>query len=156
MVFTGYSSILDDHCFDLASKLFDSQWLQMGGYMPSWPSICKTHPLLWLSMPNSVLTDLVVFPFFPLSYPINIWQPHCPYASLSFHIMPHALHTSFTSVQCMAMFFFSSLPLCPRHAVASCFSSLPFHGHAWCMLRLDRVGTGVDSTDREIALRVVL
>ena len=50
----------------------------------------------------------------------------------SFHIMPHALLTSFISVQCMAMFS-SSLPFCHRRAVASCFTSFLFHGYAWCM-----------------------
>ena len=53
----------------------------------------------------------------------------------SFHFtpMPHALLTLFTSVQCMAMFFFTSLPFCHRHAVALWFTSFPFHGYAWCM-----------------------
>ena len=47
--------------------------------------------------------------------------------------MPHALLTLFISVQCMAMFFFSSFPFCHRHAVALCSSLFPFHGYAWCM-----------------------
>ena len=47
--------------------------------------------------------------------------------------MPHALLTSFTSMQCMAMFFFSSVPFCHCCVVASCFTSFPFHGYAWCM-----------------------
>ena len=38
--------------------------------------------------------------------------------------MPHALLTSFISMQCMAMFFFSSLPFCHRRAVVSCLSSI--------------------------------
>ena len=53
----------------------------------------------------------------------------------SFHFtpMPHALLTLVISVQCMAMYFFPSLPFCHRHAVVSCFTSFPFHGYAWCM-----------------------
>ena len=94
----------------------------------------KQSRLLQLNMPNSVLTDLVVSFFSFLSYQINLWQPRCPYASLSFHIMPHALLTLFISAQCMAMFFSSFLPFCHRRAVASCSTSFPFHGRAWCTL----------------------
>ena len=47
--------------------------------------------------------------------------------------MPHTPLTSFISMQCMAMFFFSSLPFCHRCAVALCFTLFPFHGYAWCM-----------------------
>ena len=85
------------------------------------------HCLLRLGTPNSNLMDLVVFPFFPfiLSAPMFL---------LSFHIMPHALLTSLIPMQCMAMPYFSPPPFCHRHVVASCFPSLPFHGHAWCTL----------------------
>ena len=44
--------------------------------------------------------------------------------------MPHTHLTSFISMQCMAMLFFSSLPFCHCCAVAV---HLPFHGYAWCM-----------------------
>ena len=59
--------------------------------------------LLRLGTPNSVLTDLVVFPFF--SYLIRLtYDSHTvPMFLFSFHIMPHALLTFFISVQCMAM-----------------------------------------------------
>ena len=73
---------------------------------------------------------LSCFSFLSLSYQINLRQPRCPYASLFFHIMPHASRTPFISVQCMAMPFFPLFPFCHRHAVASCFTSLPFHGRA--------------------------
>ena len=38
--------------------------------------------------------------------------------------MPHAPLTLFISVQCMAIFFFSFLPFCHCHVVASCPSSI--------------------------------
>ena len=41
--------------------------------------------------------------------------------------------------------------LCSPNPSSPCLT-----GILWQLLRLDRVGTGVDSTDREIALRVVL
>ena len=89
------------------------------------------NSMLQLGMPNSVLTDLVISFLFP-PYLIRLtYDSHAvPMLLFSFHIMPHALLIPFISVQCMAMLFLSSLPFCHCHAVASCFTSLPFHGHA--------------------------
>ena len=86
--------------------------------------------MLRLDTPNGVLTDLVVF-FSSLSYLIRLtYDSHAvPMLLSSLHIMPHALLMPFISVQCMAMPY-SFLPFCHRRAVASCFTSFPFHGHA--------------------------
>ena len=94
--------------------------------------VCLSLPphLLRLGTPNSVLTDFVVFLFFLYLILLTYDSHAIPMLLLSFHIMPHALLTSFISVQCMAMFFFPSLPFCHRRAVASCFTSFPFHGRA--------------------------
>ena len=50
--------------------------------------------------------------------------------SFRFTSMPHALLTLLIPMQCMAMLFLTSLPFCLRRAVASCFTSFPFHGDA--------------------------
>ena len=100
----------------------------------AWKLIFREGVVLWLSTPNIISTDLVAF----LSFLYLIWLTYdshaVPMLPFSFHIMPHALLTLFISVQCMAMYFFPSLPFCHRHAVASCLTSLPFHGRAWCTL----------------------
>ena len=93
--------------------------------------------LLWLSTPNIISTDLVVSLFL---YLIRLtYDSHTVSMLLfSFHIMLHALLTSFISVQCMAMLYFfpSILPLphgclmhhfvpiswpCLMHASTSCY-----------------------------------
>ena len=96
----------------------------------TWKLIFREGVVLWLSMPNIVSTDLVVFLI--LSYQINLWQPCCPLCfSFHFTTMPHALLTLFISMQCMAMpsillFHFAT-------AVQLHHVFLPFHGYAWCM-----------------------
>ena len=90
--------------------------------------------VLRLSTPNIISTDLVIF-FLSHLIRLTYKQPHCFLCfSFRFTPMPHALLTSLISVQCMAMSYSSSFPFCHRHAVASCSTSLPFHGHAWCTL----------------------
>ena len=86
--------------------------------------------VLWLSTPNIVSTDLVISSFF--LYLIRLtYDSHAVSMFLfSFHIMLHALLTSFISVQCMAMPPLPSLPFCHRRAVASCITLFPCHGRA--------------------------
>ena len=59
--------------------------------------------MLRLGTPNSVLTDLVVFPFFLHLIRLTYDSHAVPMFLFSFHIMPHALLTSFISVQRMVM-----------------------------------------------------
>ena len=90
--------------------------------------------VLRLNTPNISITDLVVSFFLFLSYQINLWQPRCPYASLFFShyaaCTPHSFHLRAVH----GYVFLSSLPFCHRRAVASCITSFPFHGRAWCTL----------------------
>ena len=103
-------------------------------FEPQWHTrLLKSHNrlrLLWLSTPNIFTTDLVVFLFFLYLIQLTYNSHAVPMLRFSFHIMPHALLTLFISMQSMAMFFPSSLPFCHCHAVASCFTSFPFHGRA--------------------------
>ena len=81
--------------------------------------------LLWLGMPNSVLTDLVIFLFFVYLIRLTYNSHAVPMLLFSFHIMPHALLTSFISMQCMAM-----LLLLPFHSATAMWLPhvlLPFH-----------------------------
>ena len=86
-------------------------------------AICL-HKLLRLYTPNIILMDLVIF----LSYLIRLtYDSHAASMLLfSFHIMPHAHLTSFISVQCMAMLFFSSILPLPSGCLMSTFSSIPW------------------------------
>ena len=81
----------------------------------TWKLIFREGVVLRLGTPYSVLTDLVVFPFFLYLIRLTYDSHAVPMLLFSFHIMPHALLTPFISVQCMAMsYFFSSIlpPLC--------------------------------------------
>ena len=89
-------------------------------------SVNSSHLMLWLSMPNILLTDLVTFLFFLTLLESHITATLSPMLLFSFHhhasctphfIHPHAVH-SYT--------FFSSFSFCHHHAVASCLSSIPW------------------------------
>ena len=94
--------------------------------------------VLWLSTPNSILTDLVVFLLFLYLTRLTYDSHAVSMLLFHFHIIPHAFLTSFISVQCMAMpyFFPSILPSpcgclmlyflsiswpCLMHASTSCY-----------------------------------
>ena len=82
----------------------------------AWKSIFREGVVLRLSTPNIISTDLVILLFL---YLIRLtYDSHAVSMLLfSLHIMPHALLTSFISMQCMAMpYFFPSIlpPLCGR------------------------------------------
>ena len=89
--------------------------------------------VLRLSTPNIVSTDFDVSLSFLYLIRLTYDSHTASMLPFSFHIMPHALLTFLISVQCMAMLYFF-LPFCHHRAVASCFTSLPFHGCAWCTL----------------------
>ena len=75
----------------------------------AWKLIFREGVVLRLGTPNISTTDLVVF---LCLYLIRLtYNSHAvPMLLFSFHIMPHALLTSFISVQCMAtLYFFSSI-----------------------------------------------
>ena len=77
----------------------------------AWKSIFREGVVLRLYTPNISTMDLVVFPFFPLSYLINLWQPRCPYVSL-FISPPCLMHSSPHLSPCSAWLcspFFSSI-----------------------------------------------
>ena len=97
------------------------------------PACWPRHSMLWLGMPNSVLTDLVVFLFFLYLIWLNMTATLSLCFSLLFTLC--RMHTSLHSSLCSAWPCPTpSLPFCHRHAVALCLISLPFHGRAWCTL----------------------
>ena len=93
----------------------------------AWKSIFREGVVLRLYTPDSILTDLVISFFF--SYLIRLtYDSHAVSMLLfSFHIMHHALLTSFISVQCMAMpYFFSSILPPPCSCLMLYFLSIPW------------------------------
>ena len=87
--------------------------------------------LLRLGMPNSVLTNLVVFLFF--LYLIQLtYDSHAvsmPPSSFTPYLMHSSLHSFLYSA-----WLCPSLPFCHCRVVASCFTSFSFHGRARCTL----------------------
>ena len=89
--------------------------------------------MLRLNTPNIISTDLVVFLLFP--YLIRLTYDSHAAPMLLFSFTSCRMHSSFLSSLCSAWLCLTSfLPFCHRHAVASCFTSFPFHGRAWCTL----------------------
>ena len=107
-------------------------------YQDTW-LVSSLINVLWLSTPNIALTDLVVSFLLFFSYPINIWQPCCPYAFLFIsppcQCTPHLIHLCavhgyvllfFSSILpppcgCLMLHFISIPWLCLMHAAISCY-----------------------------------
>ena len=117
-------------------------WSLLQAFTPSkylliaWNSIFREGVVLQLGTPNSILTNLVVFLFFLYLIQLTYNSHAVSMPPSSFHTIPHALLTSFISMQCMAMPFSSILPLpcgylmfyflsiswlCLMHASTSCY-----------------------------------
>ena len=104
----------------------------------AWKSIFRKGVVLQLSTPNIISMDLVVSSSFLYLIRLTYDSHAVSMLLFSFHIIPHAHHTLFISVQCMAMlhFFSSILPPpcgclmryflfiswpCLMHASTSCY-----------------------------------
>ena len=92
----------------------------------AWKSIFREGVVLWLGMPNSILTDLVVFLSF--SYLIQLtYNSHAvSYASLSIS-HPCLMHFSFYSSPCSAWLCLTSLRFHSVTAMWLPHVSLRFH-----------------------------
>ena len=99
--------------------------------------------LLWLSTPNSNITDLVVF--FPFLYLIRLtYDSHTvPMFLFSFHIMPHALlipfHLRAVHGYALLLFFHSATAVRLPHAPLRFHSMAMLDAHFYLMLLESRI-----------------
>ena len=89
-----------------------------------WKSIFREGVVLWLSTPNIVSMDLIVFLFFLILSDWHMTATLPPMLLFSFHHHASCTPTFIHPCAVHGYVFFPSLPFYHCHAVASCFSSI--------------------------------